>query len=307
MLKSKRQSDGYRMRQPRIWLYTCLCGMVLQAVHFTGCTTRAKESTSRIVTVAGHDIRQFVRDKYGIPGRIPIAIGPLSSSVNPAYFQTTVDVDDDYGSWAKMVSISRDGTYFVDGEMYRLGPDTQSAIQSVVREVLHSSSRVLISVGPLKAAEQRGFDEVLIRTKDGHMDQVRADYVTSDKRFFVVGGIYRIRTAQDMIKSINMTEGVLLGPPTAALTIAEYVDYQCPTCAISHRLLRDYVLPRYRDRVRIAYKDAPLPFHEWAVTAAVGLRCVYEIDPGAVGIVQSAIFADQWRIDRKSILSLLVL
>ena len=105
----------------------------------------------------------------------------------------------------------------------------RSRHQSVVREVLHSSLRVLISVG-LKAAEQRGFDEVLIRTKDGHMDQVRADYVTSDKRFFVVGGIYRIRTAQDMIKSIKMTEGVLLGPPTAALTIAEYVDYQCPTC-----------------------------------------------------------------------------
>ena len=43
------------------------------------------------------------------------------------------------------------------------------------------------------------------------------------------------------------------------MTIVEYADLQCPTCARMHEFLETKVLPRYGNKVRVVFKEFPLP------------------------------------------------
>jgi protein-disulfide isomerase len=69
-----------------------------------------------------------------------------------------------------------------------------------------------------------------------------------------------------------------LGRADAPVTIIEFSDYQCPYCA--HFALQTFpdVRRAYVDtgKVRYAARDLPLPFHAFALPAAVAARCAGE-------------------------------
>ena len=68
------------------------------------------------------------------------------------------------------------------------------------------------------------------------------------------------------------------GEATAPVAIIEYADIECPFCRhferdIYPRVFDDYIKT---GRVRLYYRDMPLPFHEHAVPAARAARCAGE-------------------------------
>jgi protein-disulfide isomerase len=65
------------------------------------------------------------------------------------------------------------------------------------------------------------------------------------------------------------------GNPAAPITIVEFSDYQCPFCArVNPALAR--VRETYGDRVKIVFKDYPLPNHPQAPKAAEAAHCAGE-------------------------------
>jgi protein-disulfide isomerase len=65
------------------------------------------------------------------------------------------------------------------------------------------------------------------------------------------------------------------GNAAAPITIVEFSDYQCPFCArVTPTLAR--VRETYGDKVKIIYKDYPLPNHPQAQKAAEAARCAGE-------------------------------
>ena len=50
------------------------------------------------------------------------------------------------------------------------------------------------------------------------------------------------------------------GPKNASVTIIEFSDYQCPFCQKAEDVV-DQVMKTYADKVRLVYRDYPLPFH----------------------------------------------
>src|SRR5437879_3099588 len=65
------------------------------------------------------------------------------------------------------------------------------------------------------------------------------------------------------------------GPTDAKVTIVEYSDFECPFCArVQATLAR--VLKEYDGRVRVVWKDSPLPFHVHAHAAALAARAAGE-------------------------------
>lgn len=62
------------------------------------------------------------------------------------------------------------------------------------------------------------------------------------------------------------------GPESAAVTIVEFSDFQCPYCARVTPTL-DRIMERFPDQVRVVYRHLPLDFHDQARLAAQASFC----------------------------------
>jgi protein-disulfide isomerase len=85
----------------------------------------------------------------------------------------------------------------------------------------------------------------------------------------------------------------VIGRDDAPVTIIEFTDLQCPYCAryasqTFPRLKRDYV---DTGKLRYTSRDLPLPFHSFALPAAVASRCAGE--QGRFWEYREALFASQ--------------
>jgi protein-disulfide isomerase len=88
----------------------------------------------------------------------------------------------------------------------------------------------------------------------------------------------------------------VLGREDAPVVIIEFSDLQCPHCAgfagqTFPRLRREFI---ETGRLRYAARDLPLPFHAFAMPAAVATRCAGE--QGRFWEYREALFAAQSRL-----------
>jgi protein-disulfide isomerase len=83
------------------------------------------------------------------------------------------------------------------------------------------------------------------------------------------------------------------GPAKAPVTIVEFSDYQCPYCSRAETTVQE-VLKKYGDKVRLVYRDYPLPFHQNANIAAQASECAKE--QGKFWEMHSAMFANQSKL-----------
>lgn len=61
----------------------------------------------------------------------------------------------------------------------------------------------------------------------------------------------------------------MLGSPTAAVVLEEFADYQCPTCATMHPVMKE-VTAAYGSKIKFIYRSFPLiQIHDKAYDAAV--------------------------------------
>jgi protein-disulfide isomerase len=85
----------------------------------------------------------------------------------------------------------------------------------------------------------------------------------------------------------------ILGSSAAPVMIIEFTDLQCPYCArfantTWPRIRQDYV---ETGKVRYATRDLPLPFHAFALPAAIAVRCAGQ--QGKFWEFREALFRDQ--------------
>jgi protein-disulfide isomerase len=67
-------------------------------------------------------------------------------------------------------------------------------------------------------------------------------------------------------------KGPTKGPKNAPITIVEFSDYQCPFCIQAEKTVED-VLAAYPGKIRLVYRDFPLPMHPLAPKAAEASHC----------------------------------
>ncbi|MCA1621657.1 MAG: DsbA family protein, partial [Acidobacteria bacterium] len=75
--------------------------------------------------------------------------------------------------------------------------------------------------------------------------------------------------------AISTDDQPVKGNPGAAVTIVEFTDYQCPTCAAAQPVL-DRLMTEYGDRVRLVVRDFPLQMHPEARKAAEAAEAARE-------------------------------
>jgi protein-disulfide isomerase len=64
------------------------------------------------------------------------------------------------------------------------------------------------------------------------------------------------------------------GPEGAPITIVEFSDFQCPYCSKAEATVKDLLeLEKYKGKIRLVYRDYPLPNHNLAPKAAEAAHC----------------------------------
>jgi protein-disulfide isomerase len=93
------------------------------------------------------------------------------------------------------------------------------------------------------------------------------------------------------------------GAKDAKVTIVEFSDFQCPYCAKGAELLKE-IKKKYGNKVRVAFKNFPLPFHNHAEKAAVAGLCANEQSTESFWKLHDAMFAHQDTLDDQGLKTL---
>lgn len=89
-----------------------------------------------------------------------------------------------------------------------------------------------------------------------------------------------VTQAEQTVKRYDVPEDddPVRGPATAAITIIEFSDYECPYCQSWHQEVWLPLQAAFPDQIRLVYRDFPLPGHPNATPAAQAANCAHEQD-----------------------------
>jgi protein-disulfide isomerase len=92
-----------------------------------------------------------------------------------------------------------------------------------------------------------------------------------------------------------------LGKEDAKVTLVEFSDFQCPFCAKASTLVHD-LKKKYGDKIKVVFKNFPLPFHQHANLAAQAGLCSHEQGKDLFWKMHDLMFAQQDKLDEKSLM-----
>jgi protein-disulfide isomerase len=101
---------------------------------------------------------------------------------------------------------------------------------------------------------------------------------------------YKVDVRLEPIRVEVAANGPAKGPANAPITIVEFSDFQCPFCSRVNPTLAQ-VREKYGDKVRIVFRQYPLPFHQQAAKAAEASLCANE--QGKFWEMHDAMFGNQ--------------
>jgi len=81
------------------------------------------------------------------------------------------------------------------------------------------------------------------------------------------------REARALASKLAEGDAAALGLANAPVTMVLFSDFQCPFCSRMAHGLRQEILPREGDKVRLIFRNYPLPMHPWARAAAEAAAC----------------------------------
>jgi len=97
--------------------------------------------------------------------------------------------------------------------------------------------------------------------------QFLLEQVRSGKPKSQVADLYETRFDPRRVKTIVLDDSPAIGPDSAAVTIVEWADFQCPSCRNMAPALHE-LLARFPKDLRLVFKHYPISFHTFAPAAA---------------------------------------
>jgi len=276
-----------------------LSGAFAVVVGIAGLAWGTMRSSARPATetpVSTEKVVAFLRERFAIPYTVKMTAEPLHTSVFPGFEETTVTTDTGKEQKPQKVYVTKDGRYIAVGMLYALGADPKADVVKYVRATYKIPDGTTLTAGPFESSKYVEFHQTKVATGDGKSQDF---FVTRDDKVVVVGEVMPLSTnlRSKVLENINLRNQPSVGPANAPVTIVEYADLECPTCARFHAFLENELLPHYGGKVRIVFKEFPLPMHDWSKVAAVADECAYQLAPSSYFTMRSMIFAHQTGIN----------
>lgn len=101
---------------------------------------------------------------------------------------------------------------------------------------------------------------------------------------------------------VNVGDAPFKGGADAKVTIIEFSDFQCPFCSKGATVLAE-IEKKYGNKVKIAFKHYPLPFHAQARVAAEASMCANEQNVKYFWKMHDTMFADQSKLDKDNLIA----
>jgi len=97
---------------------------------------------------------------------------------------------------------------------------------------------------------------------------------------------------------VKIGDAPVKGPASAKVTVVEFSDFQCPFCGRVNPTLKE-IEDQYKGKIKIAFRNLPLPFHDKAHLAAEAALAANE--QGKFWAMHDKLFANQQALDRASL------
>ncbi|MDD4976523.1 MAG: thioredoxin domain-containing protein [Bacteriovorax sp.] len=111
-----------------------------------------------------------------------------------------------------------------------------------------------------------------------------------------------LKKPQRPVFDVNTKDAPFKGGSDAKVTIVEYSDFQCPFCSKAAVTVAE-LEKKYGNKVKVAFKNYPLPFHSQARLAAEAALCANEQSAKLFWKMHDAMFADQSKLDKDNLIA----
>jgi len=277
-----------------------VCLLLACTSAFAGESQRVAHPASAVQTVSAADIVQYMRDRFMLPDSVKVDAEPLGKSQFSVFLQTVVTTDDGKQKQSNNVFITKDGRCFVLGNLFALRDPSTAEFVRCLREAAKLPPQAELKIGAFNKTPYPQFLKAVATASVGKQTQSVEVFVTKDHQIGLWGVIFPFRNdvVRGMIKTHDMPSQ---GPSNAPITLVEYADLQCQYCARLQEFLEKQLLPKYGDKIRVIFKEYPIPGHDWSPTAAVANECAYEINASVFPAYRTLIFANQGAINATNV------
>jgi len=172
--------------------------------------------------------------------------------------------------------------------------ELKKKVDAYVRYMFAFGPDVKLTVGDFKESGVPNLLETEVAVTVGESKENAKMWVSKDGKYLLRGEMVDMSKdgfAENRGK-LDLKNAPSTDNPTAAVTIVEFADFECPVCRQLHEALRGLV-PNY-PQARLVFKDFPLEtIHPWARTGALAGRCAYQQDPKAFWKMYDKLYDDQ--------------
>ena len=164
-------------------------------------------------------------------------------------------------------------------------------IEVMIRSTFNVPSDYTITIGKRGKSDFSGYDALPVTfVADGHSKAM--DFLISTDNN-TLARFEKFDLSKGPLAGVTLMGRPIRGAQKAIVTIVSFDDLECPYCAHMHAELFPATMERYKDQVRVIYKDYPLTdIHPWAMHAAVDVECLAAQSPTGYWNLVDAIHAN---------------
>jgi len=157
-----------------------------------------------------------------------------------------------------------------------LSPELARRVEIAIRQRARLTPEDTMTVGPRQSSDVSGYDRIDVQiTLAASPDKPHPVTFLISKDGNTLAQFNKFDISRDPRTLVSSAgRPARGGPASAPVQIVVFDDLECPFCARMHAQLFPALLDRYKDQVRIVYRDYPIEKHPWAMRAAVDVNCL---------------------------------
>jgi protein-disulfide isomerase len=161
-----------------------------------------------------------------------------------------------------------------DASAAAISPELSRRVEVMIRTRLDVPANYEFHIESLSKSDIPGYDTLTVDfSNEGKSSRPIPFLLSKDGK--TLAQFSKFDISKDLRTSVSGVDRPARGgKPDAPVLIVGFDDLECPFCARMNAALFPAILDRYKDQVRIVYRDFPLDQHPWALRAAVDTNCV---------------------------------